>query len=308
MTDQSSNSGGSKPRRGEPLHVHGALLMQQHFEAMAKGNMAGALEYWDRFAPYYFRHVITHSKNAHNYHLPSIFSSFMPKSGGTFVHNRMVHSIGYDEFFWAITNPLHAQEVWASRPASLIYTLGGFAAHCHMLPEAELLGVLSGIRDTPFWVHIRNPVDCVVASFHHYLGQAQGEGDAHQRRVAYNNAEVRRLDMDLSDIDRFSEKHLGFFIRWIEKWVDYSDVNPDDVIFSFFDELNNPQQLFARVLHQFGAECPKVSDFQHRHPNDRWRSSSDDRQVLSAGMRANLTDQTAQALKQFKHRDRLMGQ
>lgn len=297
-----------RPEPGQPLYKQGERLMHLHHQALDKGDMKQAVAYWDLFAPYAFRHVISHKQNfPHNYHLPSLFSSFMPKSGGTFVHNRMVHVIGYSEFFWAITNPRHPQDVWASSAASLIYKLGGCTAHCHMTPSERTNACLQGIRDTPFWVHIRNPVDCVVASFHHYLGQAQGEGAVAEQRIRHNQSEATRLGMDMANIDRFAERHIGFFVKWLSRWTAYSRSHPGDVMYSFFGELAEPVAMFRRVLHHYGAAVPAQADFHQRLPNDRWRTKTDIRSELSRATRAKLTDLVATEFKSFPHRDRLLG-
>jgi hypothetical protein len=278
-----------------------------HYEALAAGNMAEAIALWDRFAPYGFRHIVCHrADRQHDFHLPSIFSSFMPKSGGTFTHNRMVQSLGYSEFYWAIPHPMNAQDIYVSRAASRIYTLGGFTAHCHMLPVPAVTHALADIRDTPFWVHIRNPVDCVVASFHHYLGQAQGEGELGASRRTYNAAEAQRLSLNLSDINAFASAQLPFFVGWLRTWTDYATLNPQDVVFSFFDELDNPQGMFDRILHHYGAACPKVTDLRRRQASDRLRHPGDERHELIPVVRARLLDMAASELKGFRHRDRIL--
>jgi hypothetical protein len=69
-----------------------------------------------------------------NLELPSVISSFQPKSGGTYIFNRLIESFGYKEYWWGISHPQFATWAYAVPESLELFLRGGCATHSHCLP------------------------------------------------------------------------------------------------------------------------------------------------------------------------------
>lgn len=292
-------------RESESYSSTGSRILDRYVQFYNAGDMVNALELWNEHVPHYFRHIVHNADGkAHDFRKPSIVSSFMPKSGGTFIHNRMTFDLGYKEFWWCVTAASSASDVYVSRRGLEAFLLGGFACHTHMLPTPQTLREINSIYREKIWVHIRNPIECAISSYHHYKGQSQGEGAIYDERMREAAREIERFALNLTDIDAFARQHVHFFVRWLSEWAEYDQLSPGRVFLTFFDELKSPEKLFQRVMAQYDGDIA-VELITERLDSDRKRTTNEIREELSAPLMKELREFVATELRGFKYLDRL---
>ncbi len=212
----------------------------------------------------------------------SIISAFQPKSAGTYLHNRMM-MLGYTDFWWMFPHRDCHSVCYASDEALEYFLRGGFTCHTHARPDPNILAAFDRAGVEKIWVHLRNPVECVVSAFHHHRGEGHGEGAAgeQRRRQALQEAERQGLLPGMSKSD-FVTSTIGFFIDWIAEWLRFARDRPELVVLSYYNELNDPQAMLTRVFDEFGVPAPKDVPIAPV-PEDRYRHKT------TAGWRHELT-------------------
>jgi hypothetical protein len=183
----------------------------------------------------------------------SIVSFFQPKSGGTFLHNRMLQ-LGYQEFWWLFADRADASKCFANTEALKLYLRGGCTCHTHGRPDPNILAALDRAHVERIWVHLRNPAESAVSCYYHYLGEGHGSGEAGElrRNQALEEAQRRGL-MQGMDLSAFVRSSIDFFVKWVGEWVRFANSHPGLVVFSFYRELSDCEALLANVFQQFGA-------------------------------------------------------
>ena len=154
-------------------------LLSLYERSREVNDSANAVASFSRLAEYRFRELSS---------LPdfdpaktAIISAFQPKSGGTFLHNRMLE-LGYKEFWWCFPHFLGHETCYASDEALKLYLSGGCTCHTHAMPDPNILAALDRANVDKIWVHLRNPAECVVSAYHHYRGEGHGEGALGEQR------------------------------------------------------------------------------------------------------------------------------
>jgi hypothetical protein len=236
----------------------------------------------------------------------SIISVFQPKSGGTYLHNRMLQQ-GYQEFWWSFSDRLCPSVCYASDEALKYYLTGGCACHTHARPDANILAALDRAGVEKIWVHLRNPAETVVSSYHHYLGRGHGNGALSEQRVRESLVEAPRQGLtDGVTKSDFVIKHVGWHLEWVSEWLRFAQNRPGLVEFSYYQELADPQALLARVFRELGAQAPGEFTIAAT-PDDRRRekASPDWRYELSPVARNYLELRVRAELQLFPSFERL---
>jgi hypothetical protein len=187
----------------------------------------------------------------------SIVSVFQSKSGGTFLHNRMLQ-LGYQEFWWLFADRADASKCYASSEALELYLRGGCTCHTHARPDPNILATLDQANVEKIWVHLRNPAESVVSCYYHYLGEGHGSGEVGElrRQQALDEAGRRGLTPDM-DLSAFVRHSIDFFVKWVAEWLRFAESHPGLIVFSFYRELENTEALLTNVFEQFGATCDR---------------------------------------------------
>jgi len=253
--------------------------MDDYVKFYESGDMVNAIAIWDHLSAAIYHDATGQREATFDASLPPIFSSFMPKSGGTFLYNRMIETVGYSPCMWGITRPNSLSEFYPVAGAVEQYRRGGVFAHTHAVPSPYFQSLAERHQIYPLWVHVRHPAECCLAGYHHYQGIGQGEGEtAVDRRMAIE-AERAWLESQrgvrFDDLERFMRKTIGFYARWLGRWVDYAEQYPERVYFTFFDELTDAGGLIQRVLADFG-HARQIPEVPGRLPSDRRRDSGSD--------------------------------
>lgn len=267
-------------------------LFEKH---RATNDNANAIPCFGRLARYRFDEVL--SRPNYDPTKKSIISVFQPKSGGTYLHNRLLQ-LGYQEFWWLFSHRLCPSVCYASEEALRYYLTGGCACHTHARPNANILAVLDRAGVQKIWVHLRNPAETVVSSYHHYLGEGHGQGTVGEQRARESIAEapVQGLAPGTSK-SSFVMKHIGWHLEWVTEWLRFAQGRPGLVVFSYYNELADPRALLTRVFGELGAEiaaqfsvAPAPDDRFRVKANTDWRHDLTPEvcQYLELRMRAEL--------------------
>jgi hypothetical protein len=184
----------------------------------------------------------------------SIVTMFQPKSGGTYLHNRMLQ-LGYSDFAWCFPHLLCHSLCIAGPDALQLFMAGGCTCHTHARPDPNILAALDRAGVEKIWVHLRNPAESAISSYYHYLGQGQGAGAVGEQRRQDALADASRQGMSTGmDVSTFAVEKVSWFIEWVRQWLHYANNHPELVVFSFHHELANPQAMFTRVFSELGVE------------------------------------------------------
>lgn len=251
-------------------------------------DSAGCVATFDRIAP-----LIYPTIEGVQTELPSIISAFMPKSGGTFLHNRFVKSVGYKEFHWGITLKKDPIGVFVSEKALELFLRGGCTSHTHMVPHPYNIDVFNRLGVERIWIHLRDPRDAAMAAYYHYLGQGQGEGEIAASRIEGIRQQADLLGLRLNtgqqdEIDEFVMRSLPFMIDWIERWLSFGAANPYSLIITYHKHLVDTEGLIRHLLAQFGYIPPDSFNIVDYLPEDRRRFAErrDWREFVSANVAA----------------------
>ena len=233
-------------------------LFEKHRE---DGDNANAAACFSRLA--YFRaHELRH-RPSYDPTRKSIVSIFQPKSGGTFLHNRMLQ-LGYQEFWWCFPDRRCHSLCYASDEALATYLAGGCATHTHARPDPNILAAFDRAGVDKIWVHLRNPAETAVSAYHHFRGEGHGEGPVGDERRREALAVAPRLGLHAdSKKSTFVREQIGWCIEWITDWLRFADDHPGLIEFSYFDELADPQALFAT------SSPPSTSISTPKSPSNR---------------------------------------
>jgi hypothetical protein len=265
----------------------------RHFQIYrSAGDMPNAIQLMDELSDeFYWR--VCRSKTIDT-RLPSIVAAFMPKSGGTFLFNRLVLFCRYVDYHWAVSHPFAGQSIYAVPRALRNYLDGGCAHHSHFLPTPYNLKALDDAGVRKVWVHVRHPCEVVQSAYYHYAGLGQGEGSGGQFRVEATLREAAMLNIDAEvgnpeKLNAFFRAQLEWVIDWLRMWLSHAEARPEFVYLTSHRDLNDPLQLLRGVFGAFGAPIALdgvlgfVSHDRRRtgHGND-WRDQLDPATIEAA--------------------------
>lgn len=232
-------------------------------------------------AKYRFHELVRNP--AYNPRQRSIVSVYQPKSGGTFLHNRLLQ-LGYQEFWWMYPSRRCHSVNFASDEALFYYLQGGCVAHTHARPSPNILTAFDRNGVDKVWVHLRNPAESAVSCYYHYLGMGHGHGEIGEKRKQKALAQAKRqgLTSETAASD-FAVSLIGWYVDWIAEWLRFAESHPDLVVLSYYDELPYLPALLSRVADELdvtliGEVSSTITD------NDRYRSK------VYASWRDEVTD------------------
>lgn len=236
----------------------------------------------------------------------SIVTSFQPKSGGTFLHNRLLE-IGYQEFWWFFPHHHCHSYCFGSDQTLELYLAGGAACHSHFRPSAGLLAALDRCDVDKVWVHLRNPAETAVSAYHHFRGEGQGSGELgdERRREALRKGKAFSYLQRLMK-SRFLRAQIDWHIDWVAQWLRYEELHPGKVVFSFHREMTDSQRMLDRVFSEFGVEQPgritthaTGQDRFRENPHRNWRTG------LRASATRSIEQRVGERLGEYVHFERL---
>ena len=140
-------------------------LLSEYVAYREDDDMQNAVAIWNEMADFLLDRAI--GEPGWDGSKRSIVSSFMPKSGGTFLFNRLTKSCGYTEYYWGITHRMRAGDVYAVQRALKHYLTGGMASHTHFRPTLHNMSALDAAGVDPVWVHLRERREATASAYFH---------------------------------------------------------------------------------------------------------------------------------------------
>lgn len=248
--------------------------MDDYVAARESDDYLNAVGIWDALAFDVYDYIDESSCGSINKELPPIFAAFMPKSGGTFLYNRMINDFGYRNYDWGVTKELSYSEVYPTPNSVRAYKQGGVFSHTHALPTPYLRMIDSIENMGKIWVHVRNPLDASLSAYFHYNGEGQGDGliaDDRKREIKRDADKLYALNIvDCADRERLFIDTINFYDLWIRSWLDFHHENPGRIFFTKFDDLINNLFVFDKVCSSYNLNN-NISICSNRLPSDRFR-------------------------------------
>jgi hypothetical protein len=276
----------------ETLRVPGLFERFRHAD-----DLPNAVACFDRMARFRYQELINHPDFDRT--KTSVISVFQPKSGGTYLQNRMLE-LGYHDFWWCFSDRICPSHCYAGFDALELFMSGGCTCHTHARPEANILAALDRAGVEKIWVHLRNPAESAVSAYYHYLGEGHGEGSIGEQRKNEALAEAAREGIVPGmEVSEFVVDAIPFFVSWVAEWLRFASQHPGLIVFSYFSELSDPQALFSRVFHDLGIDLrstvtvePKQQDRFRTKRSTNWQFelSKDAGRQLEQRIRAELDD------------------
>jgi hypothetical protein len=293
-------------RRGRRfLRELSAERLEELFQqTRAAGDYSNAAVYFELLAELRHRDLV--ARPNFDATRPSIITSFQPKSGGTFLHNRMVE-IGFQEFWWGFPGNRCHSYVYTTPRTLELYMRGGAACHTHCRPEPALLSAFDRIGVEKVWVHLRNPIESAISAYYHYRGVGHGGGAAgdQRRRQALETARAFSF-LTRSSISHFVRAVMAWMTTWVQQWLQFDQDHPGLVVLSYHKELADLPGMMGRVLGEFGME-PPASITCTPTDNDRFRQNrqKDWRDSLSSSTRRQMEELVRSSLGKYAAFERL---
>ncbi len=237
---------------------------------------ANAIPCFDALARYRFDEVL--ARPSYDSTKKSIISVFQAKSGGTFLHNRLLQ-LGYAEFWWMYPSRKCHTYCFAGVDALSYFMRGGCTCHSHARPEPNILAALDRAKVQRIWVHLRNPAETVVSMYYHFLGEGQGQGEIGEQRKQQVMLDAQRHGLAPGmTLSEFAIQMIGWHAEWVAEWLRYARKAPGMLVFSYYRELADLQRMFARVFCELGIKlnarvCGEIleQDRFRKKANNDWR-------------------------------------
>jgi hypothetical protein len=279
-------------------------LRSQYEQFCAVDDSANAAACFNALAEHHFGHLS--SQPDFDPSRRSIVSVFQPKSGGTFLHNRMLQ-LGYKEFWWCFVHRRCHSVCYAGHQALALYLSGGCACHTHARPHPNILAALDHAHVEKIWIHLRNPAECAVSAYHHYQGEGHGEGDIGAERRADALAFSQSFDVrPQAGKSEFVMAHIDWYAEWAAMWLEYAKQRPGLIEFSFYRELADPQAMLSRVFGELGVELKgSVSAAPTGRDRFRRKEATDWRVDLSPAAQSHVEQRVRDAIGGFPAFDSL---
>lgn len=194
--------------------------------------------------------------------VPSFLSAFLPKSGGTYLHGRLI-SAGAAEIFNHTPSPLDYDRHSYLVPGWIRFFLrGGASCHTHLRPTPWNIRVLNNSGAKKLWVHVRDPRQAALSAYWHGQGLGQGSGEAALERAAME-AELKHIHQTMIggiyiyDMPKDEQLRSFFerFLTWITCWWKAQDRISPEILFTTYEQMLSDREGFeSKVLTFHGAE------------------------------------------------------
>jgi len=280
------------------------LLLARFDIAYRANDLPEAIDLFNRLADH--RYVKATSSRGFDRSRRSVVSTFQPKSGGTFLHNRMLEA-GYAEYWWNLPDFRCHSWCYPSTVALPNYLAGGCTSHSHFLPHDSVIEQLRFHGVEKIWVHLRHPAESAVSAYYHYQGCGHGEGKVGKQRREQALLEADRNGLPpAQSISEFVTTQIDWYISWTESWLAFADLNPGFVRFSYFEELTDTRALLQRVFASFDVSSPrKISTTPKSIDRFRKKIATDWRSQIKPDAAESVADQVSVRLRPFSQGLRL---
>lgn len=249
------------------------------------GDILNAMALFESLEEDFERGVRASHQAAIDREIPAFLSSFMAKSGGTYLHNHLI-AAGALDLVHQVNSQVDTERAYLIPSRLKLFLKGGASGHSHMRAGPWNTQVMHDCGVKRFWVHARDPRQAALSSYWHGQGQGQGSDETvvRQRLVAEEQNKEARARLtggaeDLFDMPMDVQVREQFTWRnsWIEEWVAYLPILRFDVLLTTHEEMVADAGAFEeRVLRFFDAPSHMRGVFGDILPHDRFRKGSTD--------------------------------
>jgi len=254
-------------------------------------DMVNALEVFEQLSGDFGEYHRQAQETAINKGVPSFLAAFMPKSGGTYLHGRLV-SAGAVEIFNHTQSPIdYDRQAYLVAGWLRIFLLGGACCHSHMRPTPWNMRILNSSEVRKLWVHVRDPRQAALSAYWHGQGMGQGSGEKAIERAAME-AEIKAVhqakiggtyifDMPMDEQVR---EFFDQYSTWIADWQAARSLLSAEILLTTHEEMVADRDGFEnKVLAFHGAEhmrgvfhAPVMARDRFRLGEvDEWRTALD---------------------------------
>lgn len=242
-------------------------------------DLVNAIELFDRLSGSIQAAHEERQRFAISQNIPSFFSSFLPKSGGTFLHNRLINA-GAVEIPHHTQSPIDFLGCSYLIPSWLrVFLDGGASCHTHFPSMAWNLRIINEVGVQRIWLHLRDPRQAALSAYWHGQGVGQGSGDWETRRLQ-NEKEARDIRLRrVGDVHRYDKpfdvqirENFDRFLCWITSWLMASKVLKCDMLFTTYEKMLTDRSAFEKLVLRFhGSEHLRDVFEGEVSPKDRFR-------------------------------------
>ncbi len=263
----------------------------------SRNRLPEALVHFERAADFIFENFEAQRSSVK--HVGSIVAAFMPKSGGTYLANAIRRGTGLIETYFGVFSFLDYSDFYVIENLLRRFLEGGCFSHNHMSATPRNVQLLKSCSVPRVWVHVRDPRQAILSSFHHHAGEGQGNGPIAVRRrleIQQQNRLVEdAMGDELNNLDAFVEKLYPWLVKWIADWKTVNDSGELPVVFTTFENLRRcPTSFFADVWREFLPPDMVPCESVTVQPDDRFRQGLVDewKTVLNPRQRSRLMELT----------------
>jgi hypothetical protein len=270
----------------------------------SNGDHPNAVACFDRLAQLRFPEIA--GRPGYDSSKKSIVAVFQAKSGGTYLHNRLLQ-LGYQDFSWMFPHRNCHSYCYASDAALDLYLTGGCACQTHARPDPNILSAWDRAGVQRIWLHLRNPAETCVSSYQHFIGDLGLEGPIAEHCKQAAAAEADRLGIDVAKSKSdFAMEQIDWHVQWVAEWLQFAEEHPQLVVCSYYDELADPYALLSRVFRELGAVLP-TAELAEAGPQDRYRkkASKNWRDGLTPEAQRHIGERVQVGLLEFDAFERL---
>ena len=235
--------------------------------------------------------------------IPALFASFMPKSGGTYLHNSLLRA-GATEIFHHTQSPINFYQAYLIPSWLAIFMKGGTACHTHLMPTPYNRTVIEECDVQRIWVHIRDPRQAALSSYWHAQGEGQGAAEIGERRRLeeldrqLNRANLEQLrgvaPLQSYGFEDYIKLQFVIIQQWALDWIRFSRAQSHlSFLFTTYEEMTeNPRSFERRVCEFYQWEVGDNPFLGGVTAEDRYRKGIADewREVYSPSLKSWLED------------------
>lgn len=257
-------------------HAELALVLR------AQDKIMDALPHFEAGVDYFYVNTEGQQQAAIENGVPAIFSSFLWKSGGTFLANTIHSLTGAPVTMYTAQLQYNYFFTYLIESGLRKFLRGGSFAHNHIPATEYNLDIMKRCGVKKIWIHLRDPRQVLVSSFFHTKGEGQGQGAvADQRREeAFKLVDYAVAHYGAKEgitTEWMIDNHYKTTLNWISDWLKASEEPWLEVFFTTFEEMVKDEVAFvARVFDYWGVPSHIAIKVQKDKPEDRFRKGKVD--------------------------------
>jgi hypothetical protein len=255
------------------------LLASQY---RAELDMVNALELLENTSPEFEIAHAARQTTAISVGIPAFFSTFMPKSGGTFLNNHLV-SAGAVEVRHSTESPISAEQAYLIKGRVSTFLKGGATSHIHMRPSPWNIRIMKECKVKKLWVNVRDPRQAAL-SWYWYKRQIENADSAwvteqvkgQETKDAVSKKFVEAMKFEQKEMDQQVRTFFSWSNRWMNDWWHVRNKLGIKMLFTTQEEMASDMNKFEQKVLKFFNAGHMVGVFGTATEKDRFRAGRTD--------------------------------